>query len=534
MKKVVLTLLIVVAVAVLALAEWTGNSGDQKISYFPGTTGDFLSRFPKIVAYDNGILYSAWLQGKTLVPYEVCFSKSTDNGRTWNGSAQDFMISANDGEGSLVSGERPLDMAISSTGDVFIVWAESLTNVGHEIMLLRSTDGGTTWDGSSSDFSISFGGGPRALEPAIAVDINDNLHVVWHQRPNTDTTEILYGFSSDNGVTWTSQMADRVISYPDGAHANYPEIAVDVLNNVYVVWAERVDPTDINSASIHYGKLNSGDTQFNCELADYTTALPHRSATTPQIAIGPDNSIHVVFEGRNDIGGSFKGAIYYSKSVDGGVNWTGLVSETFVDRDAMDDTTASDPTVTVTSQGDIAVSYCNFDLSSLGQTETRLSLSFDGGATWTGNTTGEEIVGHWEETGDDRPGYNPHMCLSAGDTLHVVWNEDCMDEGGSSGYYEIMYSRGDTLGTPGGGPECAFVPGDGNGNGICNGLDVTYMVNYLKGGPNPPPIVCNCPSPLFPGADANGNCTFNGLDVTYLVNFLKGGPNGPAGCSTCL
>ena len=61
-----------------------------------------------------------------------------------------------------------------------------------------------------------------------------------------------------------------------------------------------------------------------------------------------------------------------------------------------------------------------------------------------------------------------------------------------------------------------YYPGDANGSSDINGLDVTYLVGYLKG--NLPP-----PDPIFAG-DANGDCDANGLDVIYLVAYLKGGP----------
>jgi hypothetical protein len=60
----------------------------------------------------------------------------------------------------------------------------------------------------------------------------------------------------------------------------------------------------------------------------------------------------------------------------------------------------------------------------------------------------------------------------------------------------------------------SYLPGDANNNGEVNGLDVIYLVNYLKGiGPMPDPLLA---------ADANGSCDVNGIDVSYLVNFLKG------------
>ena len=70
-----------------------------------------------------------------------------------------------------------------------------------------------------------------------------------------------------------------------------------------------------------------------------------------------------------------------------------------------------------------------------------------------------------------------------------------------------------TLANPDFGP--GYLPGDANGSGSVNGIDVVYMVNYLKGGPSPNPLL---------SGDSNGDCNANGLDVVYLVNYLKGGP----------
>jgi hypothetical protein len=63
-----------------------------------------------------------------------------------------------------------------------------------------------------------------------------------------------------------------------------------------------------------------------------------------------------------------------------------------------------------------------------------------------------------------------------------------------------------------------YLPGDANNNGDVNGIDVIFLVSYLKGaGPAPDPMLAG---------DANGSCEVNGLDVIYLVSFFKG--SGPA------
>ena len=58
------------------------------------------------------------------------------------------------------------------------------------------------------------------------------------------------------------------------------------------------------------------------------------------------------------------------------------------------------------------------------------------------------------------------------------------------------------------------IPGDVNHSNDVNGLDVVWLVNYLKGYGTPP-------IPIIRG-DTNGDCNVNGLDVVYLVNYLKG------------
>jgi hypothetical protein len=91
---------------------------------------------------------------------------------------------------------------------------------------------------------------------------------------------------------------------------------------------------------------------------------------------------------------------------------------------------------------------------------------------------------------------------------------------------------------------CAYVPGDVNGRGGFTGLDVVYAVAFLKGGA-PPTIDCNppcsqrtnppgpLPDPFYAQGDVNASCSFTGLDVTYMVGYLKGGPV-PRPCPDCM
>ena len=71
---------------------------------------------------------------------------------------------------------------------------------------------------------------------------------------------------------------------------------------------------------------------------------------------------------------------------------------------------------------------------------------------------------------------------------------------------------------------CDCRPGDANGNGVYNALDITYLINFLyKHGPAPVPYaLCS--------GDANCNCVINALDITYLINYLYKHGSTPCSC----
>jgi hypothetical protein len=88
-----------------------------------------------------------------------------------------------------------------------------------------------------------------------------------------------------------------------------------------------------------------------------------------------------------------------------------------------------------------------------------------------------------------------------------------------------------------GGGGCNYVPGDINGNGSANGIDVTFGVAFFKGG-SVPPVDCNPPctgvgDPFYAAGDVNGNCAFNGIDITFYVAYLKGLQPALRNCETC-
>jgi Neuraminidase (sialidase) len=531
MRKAVIFFVCMVFAVPSVWAGWSGTTADRNISYYSADTK--LASHERIVMGPEGNLYCVWRQGQTLQTYEIYFGRSTDNGVTWSSETMDVMISADDGQSVITTGDRPLGMETDSQGNIFIVWVEDLheaPNDYREVMLLKSTDQGVTWIHSDSDFNISYDGAPLvdASDPDIAVDSDDNLYVVWYQDiAATDTAEIHISISTDAGTTWSGTTADRTISFRSGVDALYPDIEVAPNNDIYVVWREYATPGDITSARIQYGKSTDGGATFNSETADLPISTQIRSSQYPYIVIDDSSNVHVTYDATLASASPFYHEIFYTGSTDGGVTWSGLIAPQYVDFGPDDGSGTNRFGMGITSGGCLVVVW-DEQVISMTTNEIWASYSTDGGLTWSGNDEPELI-----SFPDGREGYRPDIIAGAGDTLHAVWEESPAPSGGN--YYDIMYSKGDTLTFCGGGSTgpCSYVVGDVNGSDSYNGLDITYGVNYFKGG-SAPTYECECTPghTWYVSGDVNGSCSFNGLDITYGVSYFKGGAN-PIPCPDC-
>ncbi|UCE64926.1 MAG: exo-alpha-sialidase [Candidatus Zixiibacteriota bacterium] len=527
MKTVVIILFCLVFLAPSVRAGWTGAVADQNISQF--TDDSLMATSGRIVynpCYDN--LLAIWRQDITSNTAELAFSISTDFGVTWSGTSGDSFLSADDGQSDAYVRFRVLSIDIDSQGKVYVVWAETYID-SIEIMISISSDGGHTWTGTASDKPISclVGENNRAYKPAIAVDNNDNIHVVWSEKPaGAVFSEIMYAKSVDGGISWSCVDNNKVISFPDFSTALNADIAIAPNNDIYVVWEEKNDPSDPYSKRIFYGKSTDGGQTFNSETADLPIGETIRSSGEAYIRIDLSGNVHVVWSATRAISPPLFSDVYYTGSTDGGATWSGVDNAILVDFGPGDSAGVFYPALAVTTDGKLACVWNEGpdQNNNVGPGVICASYSTDGGATWSGNNEPEVI-----SFPGDHPSYRPHIFCGIGDTLHVVWDEVITSDGGS----DIHYSKGDTLATGGGGG-CDYTAGDVNGSSNYNGLDITYGVSYFKGGADP--LCPDCPvgdcNTWHYCGDVNGSCGYNGLDITYGVAYFKGGP-GPIPCEDC-
>ncbi|MBU0518044.1 T9SS type A sorting domain-containing protein, partial [bacterium] len=348
-----------------------------------------------------------------------------------------------------INAENGSGIAVDSQDNLYVVWGEEVAG-SDEIHFSISTDGGNTWSGQLGDETLSFSGGNNAYNPDIAIDENDVIHVVWNQVWNGLVDEIHYARSSDGGATWSSQTTEGIVSYPDGNASSYADIEVGPNNELYVAWKEDSDILTTHDVLNISESTDGGDT-WSGTTADTPITLPCRIMLYPQFVVSDAGAMHAVWKGTQDTVSTFHYEVYYTGSDDGGASWTGLVADQTVSFD--DGNSSNIPNLCTDSQENIIVVWDeNYD----GDNEIHLSISTDGGTSWSGSPL-DEIISY----PDDRPAYRPFVIAGIDDMLHVAWNEGTT----SNGYYQIHYSRGDVIGgTP---------------------TAVTIDLTYLSGSPVP-------------------------------------------------
>ncbi len=178
------------------------------------TSGD--SRYTSIAIDSNGSIHMVW-QDDTPGNSEIYYKRSTDGGATWTWATRLTWTAG--------ASYNPA-IAIDSADNIHVVW-DDWTPGNSEIYYKRSTDGGATWTWAKR---LTWTQGD-SLRPDIAIDSTNNIHIVWDDR-TPGNSEIYYKRSTDGGATWS---ADMILTNTLG-NSRRPAIAIDLVDNIHVVW----------------------------------------------------------------------------------------------------------------------------------------------------------------------------------------------------------------------------------------------------------------------------------------------------------
>jgi len=172
---------------------------------------------PVIVTDSNNYIHVVWYD---ITPgnNEIFYATSTDNGSTWSSKRLTW------NQGGSVSPAITVD----SNDIIHMVWNDDSSG-NYEIYYRTSTDFGTTW---SATKRMTWNSG-ASIYPKITTDLSDNIHIVWDDS-SFGNSEIFYKMSTDSGATWT---ANRLTWNP--GVSQFPRITSGFKNIIHVVWSDK-------------------------------------------------------------------------------------------------------------------------------------------------------------------------------------------------------------------------------------------------------------------------------------------------------
>jgi hypothetical protein len=202
--------------------------------------------------------------------HEIYYAKSTDEGSTWTANRRLTWTSGISEDAAAV---------VNSIGHLNLVWHDN-TSGGYEVYYRKSTDEGSTWTASRR---LTWTSGVSEC-PALAVDSSDFPHMFWGDNTPGDF-EIYYRKSTDGGVTWT---ANQRLTWNSGNSLN-PAIAVDSSDFLHMFWE---DDTPGNF-EIYYRKSLNGGAAWT---ANQRLTWNSGNSLNPAIAVDASGNLHVVWE----------------------------------------------------------------------------------------------------------------------------------------------------------------------------------------------------------------------------------------------
>ncbi len=211
---------------------------------------------PQLAADSAGRVSVLYTVGKE-VPGErfpksaLRFIRSADSGRTWSRPR-----TINDG--AEFGSHNFHALTAAPDGSLLATWLDARKGKSG-VWMSRSTDGGTTWDPNRPVYSDPT---CPCCRTAVAVAPDGMIYVAWRAILAGDVRDIVVTRSSDGGTTWAAPVRARADDwvYPGCPHAG-PSLEVDAEGGVHVAWWTGKE----GAAGVYYARSTDGARSFTAQ-----------------------------------------------------------------------------------------------------------------------------------------------------------------------------------------------------------------------------------------------------------------------------
>ena len=209
--------------------------------------------------------------------YHLNYSISRDNGKTWS----ETLLTP-----KAYTNFYP-SIAVDNNDTIWVVWSgqHAGSTTYYQIRVMNYT----TADGWSTITNITRDTADYQYYPAIAFDSKDQLHIVWHGQDARDNP-IYYNIRHAIIYPWGTIGVVKYLTNVSNENQYRPAIAVDSDDNVHVVWyGQHAGSSTYNQ--IRYKKYSTASGWS----INYNLTAESKSQQYPNIAIDTEDQLHVTW-----------------------------------------------------------------------------------------------------------------------------------------------------------------------------------------------------------------------------------------------
>lgn len=240
--------------------------------------------FPEAITDSIGNLHILWVDQTNYL------GSGTDRDifyKRWEANSNTWTVTEVVSESTLESFSP--DIAVDSLDNVHFVWDENNLVVLHK-----------QWNAATQSWSsittISTESSASSTNPSIGVDSSDNIHVVWGD--NTDYLgsggeyDIFYKIWNETKQSWSTT---QVVSTESTASSFVPKIAVDSIGNVHVTWDDSTDYLGADTDRDIFYKYLDASTKI-WQPAEVLSNESIVLSLNPDLAVDSLDNVYIVWE----------------------------------------------------------------------------------------------------------------------------------------------------------------------------------------------------------------------------------------------